>query len=98
MSKVTIYLDEENLAAAKEAAAKANLSVSRWFAQFAEMEKTKRGRNRQAFWTEIDRLRAAGGSDGLDFLLGPDRYSDLGEDIPREFSRVPGLKLEDWHD
>ncbi len=83
MSQVTIYLEEETLEAAKEAAAKANLSVSKWFAQFAEIEKAKRGRDRQAFWAEIDRLRAAGGSDGLDFLLGPERHSDLGEDSPR---------------
>ena len=41
MSQVTIYLEEDTLAAAKAAAARAQMSVSKWFAQFAEAEKQK---------------------------------------------------------
>jgi len=84
MSQVTIYLEDDTLDAAKSAAARAGLSLSRWFAQFAEAEKRRLGTDRSAFWAEIDRLRASGGDDGLDFLLGPDRHSDLGVDAPRE--------------
>lgn len=84
MSQVTIYLEDDTLDAAKSAAARAGLSLSRWFAQFAEAEKRQLGTDRSAFWAEIDRLRAEGGDDGLDLLLGPDRYSDLGVDAPRE--------------
>lgn len=84
MSQVTIYLEDDTLDAAKGAAARAGLSLSRWFAQFAEAEKRQLGSDRSAFWAEIDRLRAEGGDDGLDFLLGPDRHGDLGVDAPRE--------------
>ena len=85
MSQVTIYIEDDTLDAAKRAAARAGLSVSRWFAQFAEAEKSKLNTDRTAFWLEIDRLRAAGGDDdGFDFLLGPERYADLGIDTPRE--------------
>jgi hypothetical protein len=41
MSQVTIYLDDESEKAARAAAAAANLSLSRWFAQFAEREKQR---------------------------------------------------------
>ncbi|MBS76593.1 hypothetical protein [Variovorax sp.] len=84
MSQVTIYLEDDTLDAAKSAAARAGLSLSRWFAQFAEAEKRQRGTDRSLFWAEIDRLRAEGGDDGLDVLLGPDRHGDLGVDAPRE--------------
>ncbi len=40
--------------------------------------------SRTVFGAEIDRLRTAGGNDDLDFLLGPERYRDLGIDAPRE--------------
>ena len=39
---------------------------------------------RTAFRAESDRLRAAGGNDDLDFLLGPERNRDLGIDTQRE--------------
>jgi len=84
MSQVTIYLEDDTLDAAKSAAARAGLSLSRWFAQFAEAEKRQRGTDRSLFWAEIDRLRAEGGDDGLDVPLGPDRHGDLGVDAPRE--------------
>ena len=85
MSQVTIYLEEETLAAAKAAAARAQMSVSKWFAQFAEAEKARLGIDRQQFWAEIDAMREPGEDDGLDFLLDPERrYADLGEDAPRE--------------
>ena len=41
MSQVTIYLEEDTLAAAKAAAARTHMSVSKWFAQFAEAENQK---------------------------------------------------------
>ena len=41
MSQVTIYLEEDTLVAAKTAAARAQISVSKWFAQFAEAERQK---------------------------------------------------------
>ena len=84
MSQVTIYLEDDTLEAAKEAAARAGLSLSRWFAQFAEAENRQRAPDRAASWAEVARLRAQGGDDGLDVLLGPERHSDLGVDAPRE--------------
>ena len=82
MSQVTIYLDDETLDAAKAAATRAGISLSRWFARFAEDEKVRRASDRAGFWAEIDRLREAGGDADWDFLLGPDRDSDLGRDSP----------------
>jgi hypothetical protein len=84
MSQVTIYLEPEALEAAKAAAARAHVSVSKWFAQFAESEKSRLRTDREQFWAEVDRLR--GEDDGsLDFLLDPaTRYQGLGEDAPRE--------------
>jgi hypothetical protein len=85
MTQVTIYLEEEALEAAKEAAAKAKLSVSKWFAQFAEAEKARRTNDWEGFWAEIDALKKPGDDDAWDFLLDPKlRYADLGQDLPRE--------------
>jgi len=83
MSQVTIYLEEDTLAAAKAAAARAQMSLSKWFAQFAEAEKQKPKQSWSEFFAEIDRLRAEGRDDGWDELLA-DRYGDLGTDVPRE--------------
>lgn len=78
MSQVTIYLEDDALAAAKIAATRAQMSVSKWFAQFAEAEKTKLTSNRTHFWAEIDRLRSPQNDQALDFLLDPSqRYADL---------------------
>ena len=85
MTQVTIYLEDDALAAAKEAAAKAKLSVSKWFAQFAEAEKVRRSGDWDGFWAEIDALKQPGDDSAWDFLLDPKlRYADLGQDLPRE--------------
>ena len=85
MSQVTIYLEDDTLAAAKEAAAKEKLSVSKWFAQFAEAEKSRRANDWGSFWAEIDALKQPGDDGAWDFLLDPKlRYADLGQDLPRE--------------
>jgi hypothetical protein len=84
MSQVTIYLEDDALAAAKEAAKRAHVSVSKWFAQFAEAEKQKKPQSWDAFFAELDALKQPGDDTDLDFLLGPDRYKDLGTDAPRE--------------
>lgn len=85
MSQVTIYLEEDTLAAAKAAAARTQMSLSKWFAQFAEAEKQKPIQSWDDFFAEIDSLasNAPDGPDGWDALL-KDRYSGLGVDVPRE--------------
>lgn len=83
MSQVTIYLDSATEAAARQAAARAKLSLSRWFAQFAEAEKNKLNSDRAGFWAEIDRLRAPEDDKRLDTLLDPRaRYTGLSKDRP----------------
>lgn len=83
MSQVTIYLDSATEAAARQAAARAKLSLSRWFAQFAEAEKNKLSSDRDGFWAEIDRLRAPEDDKRLDTLLDPrTRYAGLSKDRP----------------
>lgn len=85
MSQVTIYLEEDALAAAKVAATRAQVSVSKWFAQFAEIEKTKLTSDRTLFWAEIDRLRSPTSDQELDFLIDPQqRYAGLATDRPLE--------------
>jgi hypothetical protein len=87
VSQVTIYLEEEALAAAKAAASRAQMSLSKWFAQFAEAERLKPDESWDELFADIDRLSAAAGKkvkpDGWDALL-EDRYGDLGQDAPRE--------------
>jgi hypothetical protein len=85
MSQVTIYLEEDTLAAAKTAAARAQMSVSKWFAQFAEAEKQKPAQSWDSFFAELDSLSSTnpGASDGWDALLN-DRHSGLGTDTPRQ--------------
>ena len=76
MSQVTIYLEEDALAAAKVAATRAQVSVSKWFAQFAEIERTKLTSDRTLFWAEIDRLRSPASDEELDCLTDPQqRYA-----------------------
>jgi len=86
MSQVTIYIEDDTLDAAKRAATRAGLSLSRWFAQFAEAEKAKSSQGSlKAAMAEIDRLHGTAGRDDFDFLLDPKtRYADLGIDAPRE--------------
>ena len=84
MSQVTIYLEDDALQAVKAAAARAHISVSKWFAQFAEAEKASLSADRQKFWREIDRLRPAAEDEALDFLLDRSRRdADLGTDASR---------------
>ena len=45
MSQVTIYLEDDALQAVKAAAARSRISVSKWFAQFAEVEKANLVKN-----------------------------------------------------
>ena len=60
MSQVTIFLDDETERAAREAAAGARLSLSCWFAKFAERERERereRGKMRSgwgSFFAELD--------------------------------------------
>jgi hypothetical protein len=84
MSQVTIYLEEDTLAAAKAAAARAKMSLSKWFAQHAEAEKAKTPQDMAAFFASIDRLRTPETDKAWDFLLDPlTRNADLGKDAPR---------------
>ncbi len=85
MSQVTIYLEEDTLAAAKAAAARTHMSVSKWFAQFAEAEKQKPVQSWDDFFAELDGLASpdTDATDGWDALL-KDRYSGLGADVPRQ--------------
>ena len=85
MSQVTIYLEEDTLAAAKAAAARAQMSLSKWFAQFAEAEKLKPVQSWDDFFAEIDSLasKLPDTLDGWDALL-KDRYTGLGADVSRE--------------
>jgi hypothetical protein len=68
MSQVTIYLEEDTLAAAKAAAARAKMSLSKWFAQFAEAEKAQNNGSLSEMFAEIDRLRADGCDDFPDLI------------------------------
>ncbi len=78
MSQVTIYLEEETLALAKASAARAKLSLSKWFAQLAEAEKAKPLRSWDEVFAEIDQLRDPESDKALDFLLDPKtRYEGL---------------------
>lgn len=86
MSQVTIYLEDDTLDAAKRAAMRSGLSVSRWFAQFAEAEKAAASRGSlTTALEEIDRIHSTNGKDDLDFLLDPrTRHAGLGTDAVRE--------------
>lgn len=81
MAQVTIYLEEDTLALAKAAAARAKMSLSKWFAQFAEAERAKPLPSLNEMFAEIDRLRDPESDQALDFLLDPKtRYEGL---LPR---------------
>lgn len=85
MTQVTIYLEEDTLAAAKEAAARSKLSVSKWFAQFAEAEKARNVGDWDSFWANTDAMKKPGDDSAWDFLLDPkQRYAGLGQDLQRE--------------
>ena len=85
MSQVTIYLEPASLDAAKDAAARAHMSVSKWFAQYADAERAKAKTDWDSFFASIDALKQPGDDTDLDFLLDPKtRYAGLGQDVPRE--------------
>ena len=84
MSQVTIFLDEETERAAREAAACANLSLSSWFAKFAERERSERERSKLrsewgSFFAEIN---ATKDEDGASFPR-------LGETLASQASEPP---------
>jgi len=80
MSQVTIYLEDDALAAAKEAAARAHMSLSKWFAQFAEAEKRKPKKSWDEFFAEVDKRPEL----WADFPLTEEMNKDLPPDTPRE--------------
>ena len=85
MAQVTIYVEDSALQAAREAAARGQMSVSKWFAQFAEAERAKLATDRQAFWAEIDGMKRPGDDVAFEFLLNPaTRHAGLSTDAPRE--------------
>jgi hypothetical protein len=81
MGQVTIYVEDGALQAAREAATRAQMSLSQWFAQFAAEEKRRQSKDWSAFFVEIDAMTAPGDDDFPD----PDslRRSDV-PDLPRE--------------
>ena len=89
MPKVIIYLDEDSLAAAKEAASRSKMSVSKWFAQFADTERLRPAQSWSSFFAEIDRFGQTAQAEGWDELLR-DRYHGLGDVSEREspWSRI----------
>lgn len=85
MAQVTIYLEPDVLEAAKASAARAHMSLSKWFAHLARAEQQKNQSDWDSLFASVDALRQLDGDDGLDFLLDQrTRYADLGQDAPRE--------------
>ena len=85
MAQVTIYLEPDVLEAAKASAARAQMSLSKWFAHLARAEQEKTAADWDSVFAKADALRQPGEDDGLDFLLDQTtRYADLGQDAPRE--------------
>lgn len=83
MGQVTIYVEDSALEAAREAAARAHMSLSQWFAQFAAEEKKRQSQSWSAFFAELDALQ----------VQGDDDFPAL-EDI--RASEVPDLPRENW--
>ncbi len=85
MAQVTIYLEPDVLEAAKASAARAHMSLSKWFAHLAQAEQQKAApTSLSAVLDELERTYGPP-DDGLDFLLDErTRYADLGQDAPRE--------------
>lgn len=81
MGQVTIYVEDSALRAAREAAARAQMSLSQWFAQFAAEEKRRQSKDWSSFFVEIDAMSAPGDDDFPD--PGTLRRSDV-PDLPRE--------------
>jgi hypothetical protein len=66
--------------AAREAAARANVSVSKWFAQFAQAEKAKRDQDWTAYWKKIDQHQ----SEWQKFPLTEALNTDIVANVDRE--------------
>ena len=125
MTQVTIYLEEEALGAAKEAAAKVKMSVSSisiFESQFGLAKSNNPGHSREFLQklhqrsqllpldkpsaAHAGRLRACVAA--LAQPIGPYDLLIAGTVLAhnltlvtrntRKFERVPGLKIENWHD
>lgn len=83
MSQITIYVKESALDAAKVAAARAKVSISQWFAQYADAEEKRAKQSWGEFFIEIDRLRGD----------GKDDFPSIKEIRSRE---VPDFPRESW--
>jgi hypothetical protein len=77
MAQVTIYLPSSTLEIVKSVAAKEELSVSQWFAQYAHAQEKKTSKSWTYFLDDLDAIYGPDMPGGLDVLLGEGRYADL---------------------
>jgi hypothetical protein len=77
MAQVTIYLPSSTLEVVKSVAAKEELSVSQWFAQYAHAQEKKASKSWAHFLDDLDAIYGLDKPGGLDVLLGEGRYADL---------------------
>ncbi len=77
MAQVTIYLPASTLDVVKSVAAKEDLSVSQWFAQYAHAQERKATKSWSHFLDDLDAIYGPDKPGGLDILLGEGRYADL---------------------
>jgi hypothetical protein len=77
MAQVTIYLPSSTLEVVKSVAAKQELSVSQWFAQYAHAQEKKTSKSWTHFLDDLDAIYGQDKPGGLDVLLGEGRYADL---------------------
>jgi hypothetical protein len=77
MAQVTIYLPSSTLEVVKAVAAKEELSVSQWFAQYAHAQERKASKSWSHFLNDLDAIYGDDKPGGLDILLGDGRYDDL---------------------
>ncbi len=82
MGQVTIYMRDSALDAAKEAATQAKVSVSQWFAAFAEEQERRHNANWTAFFAEIDKNK--------------DIWQDFPSQEEIRANEVPDRPLEAW--
>jgi hypothetical protein len=77
MAQVTIYLPSSTLEVVKAVAAREELSVSQWFAQYAHAQDRKASKSWSHFLNDLDTIYGDDKPGGLDILLGDGRYDDL---------------------
>jgi hypothetical protein len=77
MAQVTIYLPSSTLEVVRSVAAKEELSVSQWFAQYAHAQEKKASKSWTHFLDDLDAIYGQDKPGGLDVLLGEGRYADL---------------------